>query len=251
MDMHFPPVQLAPAVSAIGNTAAFDVDRYNSIVLAVTGTFSAANALFEGSLDGTNWFTVQAARTNANTVETSTGSLSAVPAYAWSINCSGINAIRVRLTAIGSGSQVWVGQRTQLGMPNALNTSTAAVTQSGTWSVTSTPVTVTTHTKTAAASTNATSVKTTAARLWSIQAENKTASTKWIKLYAKTSAPTVGTDIPLLSIPVPANGFINYYFGTHGIAWPTGLAYAMTGAQANSDTTALAASDLFIVMSYT
>lgn len=99
-------------ITTIGNTVACDVTRAGSLMAYVIGTFTTANCIFEGSLDSTNgsdgnWFGIQASRSNANTIETTTGNLSAAPAYGWKIGTNGLNWVRVRATAIASGTQNW------------------------------------------------------------------------------------------------------------------------------------------------
>lgn len=94
-----------------------------------------------------------------------------------------------------------------------------------------------------AASTNATSIKGSAGRIAQIDLFNNSAAIKFFKLYNKASAPTVGTDVPIWTIPIPANsGFSsNFRFGKY---FATGIAYAITGLIADSDTTAVAADDV-------
>jgi hypothetical protein len=75
-----------------------------------TGTFSTINVTFEGSIEATgdtNWFGVQAVRSNANTIETATGNLSAQPAYGWELSVNALKRVRVRCTARTSGTQSW------------------------------------------------------------------------------------------------------------------------------------------------
>lgn len=75
-----------------------------------TGTFAGVNCTFEGSLEAsgdTNWFAVQAVRSNANTIELTTGALSAQPAYAWEASVNALKRFRVRCTARTSGTQSW------------------------------------------------------------------------------------------------------------------------------------------------
>src|SRR5581483_5493004 len=57
-----------------------------------------------------------------------------------------------------------------------------------------------------AASTNATSVKASAGRLYQIHLCNTSAALKFVKFYNKASAPTVGTDTPVATYPLAANG---------------------------------------------
>jgi hypothetical protein len=95
-------------ITVNGDTVALDVSRYSNVVAHCTGTFSTANCTFEGSIDGgTTWFGVQAVRTNANTIETTTGNLSAAPAYGWELSVNALSNFRVRATAFTSGTQTW------------------------------------------------------------------------------------------------------------------------------------------------
>lgn len=93
----------------------------------------------------------------------------------------------------------------------------------------------------AGASTNATSVKASAGTVRQIGGRNAAASSRYLKLYDKASAPTVGTDTPRKTIHLPATAdFVldmEAYFGT-------GIAFALTTAAADNDTGALTAADV-------
>lgn len=99
-------------------------------------------------------------------------------------------------------------------------------------------------TPSAAATTNATLVKSSPGYLFAIIATNTTASVKYLKLYNKASVPTVGTDIPLLTIALPVSNAPIVIPIDAGMYFNIGLAYAMTGAAADADATALAAGDV-------
>ncbi len=103
-----------------------------------------------------------------------------------------------------------------------------------------------------AASTNATSVKTSAGQVYNIQAFNTNASARFLKLYNKASSPTVGTDTPVNTFLVPGNatGSGIVVEVSNGIAFATGIAFAITGAIADSDTTAIGASDCVVNIQY-
>lgn len=93
-----------------GGTVEGDVSRSSNIMVFCTGTFAGINCTFEGSLEAsgdTNWFGIQAVRTNANTIELVTGALSAQPAYAWELSVNALKRFRVRATARTSGTQSW------------------------------------------------------------------------------------------------------------------------------------------------
>jgi hypothetical protein len=95
-------------ITGISQTVSVDVSRSSNIMFYCTGTFSTVNCAFEGSIDGgTSWFAIQAVRSNANTIETTTGNLSAAPAYAWEASVNGLTNFRLRSTAWTSGTQAW------------------------------------------------------------------------------------------------------------------------------------------------
>jgi len=103
-------IQATIGTPVAGGTVSGDVSRASNVMAFCTGTFSTVNCTFEGSLEATgdaNWFGVQAVRTNANTIETTTGNLSAQPAYAWELSVNALSRLRVRATARTSGTQSW------------------------------------------------------------------------------------------------------------------------------------------------
>ena len=95
----------------------------------------------------------------------------------------------------------------------------------------------------AAATTNATSLKASAGNIAAIDLFNVATYTVFLKLYNKISAPTVGTDTPVWTIPIPATGGFSIDF-SQGEYFSTGIAFAITKLQADSDTTALVAGDV-------
>lgn len=110
------PADITPVtgtITANGQTIPVPTDRVSNVTAHCYGTFSTINCTFEGSINSTtgtdgNWFTIQAVRTNANTVETTTGNLSAAPAYGWELSVNALRYMRVRATAFTSGTQSWV-----------------------------------------------------------------------------------------------------------------------------------------------
>lgn len=91
----------------------------------------------------------------------------------------------------------------------------------------------------AAASTNATSVKASAGQVYSIHLGNNGAGAAYFKLYAKASAPTVGTDTPIATYLIPAGQSVRVAFDAIGKVVATGIAYAITGGAADTDATAV------------
>lgn len=93
----------------------------------------------------------------------------------------------------------------------------------------------------AAASTNADFAKASAGDLWCISGFNAAASVRYLKVFNKTSAPTVGTDTPVMVIALPVGAF-NLNMGAHYFS--TGIAFALTTGAALLDTGALTAADI-------
>lgn len=111
----------------------------------------------------------------------------------------------------------------------------------------------TTNRVTSAATTNATSIKASAGVLLGGYIRNRHATLeRWVKFYNKASAPTVGTDIPVLTLGVKAGERIELaaVLGAAGMRFSTGIAMAITGAYADSDTTAVVASDVDVQTLY-
>lgn len=100
-----------------------------------------------------------------------------------------------------------------------------------------------------AATTNATSVKASAGVVQAIYVNNANAAVRYLKLYNKASAPTVGTDTPVATFAIPASGAINpQFFG--GLNFDTGIAFALTTGIADSDTAAVSANEHVVHISY-
>lgn len=239
-----------------GQTIFIDCSRASNIVItsAVTVTATGHNAVFEYSNDSTNgadgnWKGLQVVRSNANTVDTSTGVLTTTPAYGWEASVNGCKWFRVRTTAQTAGSVTYTlspGAYATEPIPAIQVTGTQPV--SG--SVTATPATPTAHNLNSAATTNATVIKGSAGTLYNIGASNTGAAVAFIKLYNKATAPTVGTDVPVLVLAVPANGNVDFDLGPLGHRFTTGIGMAITNLAADSDTTAVAASQVKVLTSF-
>ena len=101
-----------------------------------------------------------------------------------------------------------------------------------------------------AASTNATSVSATAnTLLYGYYISNTNSSVRYVKFYNNASAPTVGTDTPVLVLAIPGSGAANASFPA-GINFTTGLAFATTTGAADSDTGAVAADEVIVNLIY-
>lgn len=103
-----PVLNEQPVVGTITSAAgqvAFNINGLNNVGLfmVLTGV-TAANFVFEASIDSTdgvngNWFSVLGTRSNLTSIESTSGTLSATPAYGWVFSVVCFNYFRVRATA--------------------------------------------------------------------------------------------------------------------------------------------------------
>lgn len=99
------------------------------------------------------------------------------------------------------------------------------------------------------ATTNATSVKGSAGQVYGLIAVNTNSSARYLKLYNKATAPTVGSDTPFMTIALLGTGGIGFDL-THGIPFGTGIALALTTGAADADTGAVALSEITLNLLY-
>lgn len=102
------------------------------------------------------------------------------------------------------------------------------------------------------ASTNANNIKSSGGNLYSIIAIGLTSTVRYLKLYNKASAPTVGSDVPLMTIPIPANtqgAGVALPFSM-GVNFPLGIAIAITSGVADNDSGAIGAGDVIVNLTY-
>lgn len=111
-----------------------------------------------------------------------------------------------------------------------------------------------THKLTSAATVNATVVKSTAGRVFAGSITNLGSATRYFKFYNKATALVLATDVPILTIPVPAGQThslcSSVVSSVYGLAFATGIAYAITGAPADNDATVIAATEVFVNLVY-
>ena len=107
-----------------------------------------------------------------------------------------------------------------------------------------------------AATTNGALILTGTSNVSSFYATNEGATAAYIKLYNKATAPTVGTDVPEMTIPVPAAvsgvpGVATIPIGFHGFRFALGLGIAITRNAVHTDTTAIGAGEVKVKLSRT
>ncbi|MGW5267256.1 hypothetical protein ACWEQ4_01265 [Rhodococcus sp. NPDC003994] len=223
------------ALASNGATVVADVSDASTALVSVGGgtAFAGVAFVFEGTVDGTNWFLINASRTSGNSAESAVSAISATPTYAWRVNVIGTTTMRVRATGFTSGS---LAVRIQ---PSSAGVELTPVNQ--VTSVSTTTPTPVTNTLVSTASTNAQNWAGSARTLFEMSVFNPTAATVYAKLYNKATAPTVGTDVPLVTLPVPAGQALVIEFGRIGKRFGTGLGFALTAGAAATDTAAAGA----------
>lgn len=256
-------------ITANAQTVPINVERASNLTISmVATTLSGHNATFEYSNNSTNgtdgnWYGVQVVRSNANTVETTTGALAATPVYGWEASVNAYKWFRVRATAHTSGTAAYIlqpGSYATEPIPAIQVTGTQPV--SGTVTATVTAGTVnpvvpaTPYFLNSAATTNGALILAGTSNVSSFYATNEGATAAYIKLYNKAAAPTVGTDVPEMTIPVPAAvggvpGVATIPIGFHGFRFALGLGIAITRNAVHTDTTAIGAGEVKVKLSRT
>ena len=102
------------------------------------------------------------------------------------------------------------------------------------------------------ADTNLHTVKSAAGRVFRIEVMNTGSGAAYLRLYNKASNPAPASDTPVRRYTIPGNtagaGFVMEYL--KGRYFSTGIAYDITGAAGDNDTTALAANQCVINVDY-
>ncbi|OAI39609.1 hypothetical protein AYO40_01205 [Planctomycetaceae bacterium SCGC AG-212-D15] len=102
-------------------------------------------------------------------------------------------------------------------------------------------------------------IKSTRGKLIGVIVSNMTASIKFLKLYDKATAPTVGTDTPIMTIGLPANSVVaqNLLFmfpGENeeegGVGFVNGLGVGASNLAVDSDATNTTSGDVVVNILY-
>lgn len=221
--------------------ASLDVSQYKFISLQLTGNW-VGTISFQGSNDGGTFFPIVTSNPSGGLAngETSTtvNRLVKVPTV--------YRFVRIRVTAYTSGivEGVAFGHRDE--------NSSGLISAIG-------PVTLNAETTKkignvgiiqgsdpdyekiiSTTTTNATAVSGVPVNVSILHLVNTGDGVRFVKLYNKASAPTVGTDVPLITIGIPAVQNSSFMLpALQGINFSIGLSYAITLGAADSDTTAL------------
>jgi hypothetical protein len=100
-----------------------------------------------------------------------------------------------------------------------------------------------------AATNNSTNVKASAGQVYFVKVCNINAAVRWLKLYNKASAPTCGTDTPVMRILAPVNSCTVQPIPV-GATFGTGIGYCIVTGATDADNTATAANEQTVEILY-
>lgn len=246
------------AIAASGDAVTVALSAYNGAVFAWWGTFSGAGLAFEACYEPSlsTWVAISATAAAGGAPATTLTNQSAANAY--EVYAPGALSVRLRATALTSGAM------SVRAIPVAMMQDVAPAVAGGAVDVnaissssnkligdvavspraTSAGLASVVRLASAAASTNAASVKTSAGRLYKLRGYNASTSVRYLKLYNKASAPTVGTDVPVATIALKPSDVFDLDLIPIGQYFASGIAYALTTGAADTDTGALTAADV-------
>lgn len=251
-------------ITANGQTAFCDVRTAGYVRIMVTAaSLVGHNATFEASIDSTNgtdgtWFGIQVLRSNANTVELTTGVLAATPAYAWAVSTNGLSFVRARATAHTSGTATWAFHKSSYAVepvPASQVTGTQTVTISGSPTLAASTNLIgdvgiqaranatgagTAFNLVSAASTNATVIKASAGRLLGYHFTNNGLATAYVKLHNVATTPVAGTTAVAITIGIQPAASVALSIPA-GTGFTAGIALTTSVDAANSGTTGVGA----------
>ena len=100
-----------------------------------------------------------------------------------------------------------------------------------------------------ASGTNSTLIKGSSGLVFSYQFTNTAATARFVHFYNKASAPTVGTDVPIITVAIPAGGCVAGA-DLNGLLFSNGIAYSITAGASDTDSSSVSANDVVGVFSY-
>ncbi|UXE04403.1 hypothetical protein SEA_FUNSIZED_32 [Mycobacterium phage Funsized] len=222
------------------------LDAHTAIVQTIgSAGITAGAVVFEGSNDGVTWQAVN---------RLDLGTAVAAPSGAITIAANAVQSFLVKLTHRYFRlrvSTLFAGGSVQaIARLTPRDISPPGVVVSGT--ITNIPTTASIYKLTTAASANFAVItsSTSVRRIGSLWAFNPTAATAYVKLYSKTTTPVAG-DVPVITVPVPANQLVQLDGGLFGNGGFSGMGIGVTANADAAAATPMAAAGVQIVMAYT
>lgn len=244
-------------LTTTAGTAAIDVSGYRSASVQVASTGTAGTFIFEQSNDNVNWVALPVFNAALVTGVPITAAITATASsiiYSFPIRA---RYLRLRIASTITGGSIraftrlssdsWTASAQLVASNTAANLN---ATVSGTVTANEgTPVNPTASILNSAATTNGTVVKAAAGTIYGFTVNNNGAGVAYFKLHNSTTI-TVGTTAVSGWFKVPAGDSINITYGSKGLRHGTGICYSITGAVGDTDTTAVAAGQVKVNLSY-
>lgn len=250
-------------LTTTAGSAPLDVSGYRSASIQVISTGTAGTFIFEQSNDGVNWVALpvfNGALITGVPITTAITATNSSIIYSFALRCVYLR-LRIATTITGGSIRAfskfstdpWTPSATLVANNTAANLQTTATVTAGTVNPV---VPATPYFLNAAATTNGALIITGTSNVSSFYATNEGGAPAYVKLYNKATAPTVGTDVPEMTITVPAAvsgvpGVANLDTGFHGFRFALGLGIAVTRNAAHFDTTAIGAGEIKVKLSRT
>jgi hypothetical protein len=230
--------------------ATTDVSNYSWVSVHTTSQGTGSVLAFQASNDGVNWVGAalnSVAATGSSAPSVSTGSPSM---YAGPLS---FRYFRLNVTGIAAGTTAGTVEFFTLAPATfGSQISLAAGTNSiGNASIfpTALQIGLAPYKLISAATTNANVVKVTAGQLYHVWLGNTAGAARFVKFYNRTTAPTVGTDVPTLTYMIPAGASLAFD-EANGISFGAGIALAITAGMADTDATAIGANEVAVNLGY-
>lgn len=218
--------------------------------LHVPSVGAAGAITIRGSLDGITWFDLQNRSVAAGTQQTTVGItglfIGACPCNFLQVvlttaTTAGTTTVRLSLAPESDLEGSTTNQNVAIAAGSALigkvvNDLSATAANGPAFTVAALAA--------ALATTNAALVKASAGRVAKLTGYNAASTPRYLRLFNKATAPTVGTDTPFFTLPLAPLQAFQFDVSAWGLSFSTGIGYAITAAAPALDATACAAGDV-------
>lgn len=250
------------------NTGWYDMLNYAGVSVEILTNSSTATLTFQTSGDSsqTNIVTTPLANSGALSGALVTSTTSATASYFGSrtgryfrvsSNVSGVNTVTLVITFYTVAPSLPIVFASGISTVSANQTGTWTVQPGNTanttaWLVSDRPATSGGNSIYRNLDTQSTgvSIKASAGQVYGWYIANNASSVRYVKLYDKATAASVGTDTPVLTIAIPANAATNV-FTPVGIPFTNGISIGGVTGVADSNTGAPTANDIITNLLYT
>ncbi len=225
-----------------GDSIQIAATPFDCVSVALSGGWVGTVA-FEGTVNDVDWFQVY------GTLSTLVGTYaSTTTSGVWFIPTAGLSAVRPRCSSYTSGTisvfvrgtTGWVPSAASvLGAGSSLVGDVGLQVRAGAGGISQVS-----RLLSSTATTNITLVKSAGGRVYKIICRNTSATTRYLKLFNKATAPTLGSNTPTETFEILANSTFEHDFGTLGRYYSSGIGFAITAAAADADATVVAAGDI-------